>query len=58
MNLVTSHSESLTIKPFGSSSGTTQVRDIVDLSISVDGGNYVTLSAISVPLISAPAQDQ
>ena len=54
-NLVTSHTESLTIKPFGSSSGTTQVCDV---SISVDGDNDVTLSAISVPLISAPVQGQ
>lgn len=58
MNLSTSHTESLTIKPFGSSSGTTQVCNIVGVCISVDGDNDVTLSAISVPLISAPVQGQ
>ena len=50
MNLVTSHSKSLTIKLFGSSGGTTQVCDMVDLCISVDGDDDVKLSAVSVPL--------
>ncbi|CAB4002004.1 Hypothetical predicted protein, partial [Paramuricea clavata] len=58
INLVISHSESLAIKSFGSSGGTAQVCDIVDLCISVDGDYDVKLSAISVPLISAPVQGQ
>ena len=58
MNLAISHTASLMIKPFGSSSGITQVRDVVDVCISVDDDRDVTLPAISVPLISAPVQGQ
>ena len=56
LNLQPSHSETLTIKPFGFSGGSPQQRDVVPLCIAVKGGKDVTLSAISVPLISLPVQ--
>ena len=58
MKLTASHSESVTIKPFGSNTGTSQVCNVVDLCIGVDGDGDAILSAISVPLISAPVQSQ
>ena len=58
LNLQPSHSESLTIKPFGSSGGTPQLCDVVPLCVGVEEGRDVMISAITVPLISSPVQGQ
>ena len=46
MNLPVSHSESLTIKPFGSSTGNHQECKIINLCIGTVGSEDVMLSAI------------
>ena len=42
MKLTASHSESLTLKPFGSSTGTSQVCNVVDLCLGVYGDRGAT----------------
>ena len=58
MNLPVSHSEALTIKPFGSNTGIHQQCKVVNLCIGTLGSDDVTLSAICVPVISSPVQGQ
>ena len=58
MNLPVSHSESLTIKPFGSNTGTRQQCRVANLCIATEGDDDVFLSAICVPVISSPVQGQ
>ena len=58
LNLPVSHSESLTIKHFGSSTGNHQQCKVVNLCIGTLGSSDVTLSAICVPVISSPVQGQ
>ena len=58
LNLPVSHSESLTIKPFGSNTGTHQQCKVVNLCIGTLGKEDITLSAVCVPVISSPVQGQ
>ena len=58
LNLPISHSESGTIKPFGSNTGTHQQCKVVNLCIGTLGKEDVTLSAVCVPVISSPVQGQ
>ena len=58
LHLPVSHSESLTIKPFGSNTGSHQQCKVVNLCMETLGDNDVTLSAICVPVISSPVQGQ
>ena len=59
MNLPLLHSESLTIKPFGSNTGSCRQQcKVVNLCIDIEGSDNVTLSAICVPIISSPVQGQ
>ena len=58
MNFLLLHSESLTIKLFGSNIGSCQQCKIVNLCIDIEGSDNVTLSAICVPVISSPFKGQ
>lgn len=58
MNLPVSHSESLTIKPFGSNTGSHQQCQVVNLYIDVKDSDDIILSAICVSVISSPVRGQ
>lgn len=58
MNLPVSRSQSLTVKPFGSSTGHHQQCKVFNLCIGTEGSENVILSAICVPVISSPVQGQ
>ena len=58
LKLLVLHSESLMIKPFGSSSGTPCRCYVVSLCMGTDTGEDLTFSAICVPVVSFPVQGQ
>lgn len=58
LRLLPSHTEFLTIKPFGSSSGRSQSWEVLNISLGLEGERDITISAICVPLVSSPIQNQ
>ena len=57
VKLQSSHTKSLTIKGFGSSTGTNEQCEVVNICVA-SSDKDVQMSFISVPLISSPIRNQ